>query len=201
MSDLIIDLPADDIASSMFRLDHYQAVQESAFTRRAQVQSFGGGTLDRWAGVLTTVELDMQGLRRWRAFFAQLHGVAGRFWLGDPDYQPHEDLAALSIITDGPPPSMYQLTVNGFTAASSGLLKAGDYVAVGGELKILTEDVVADQTGAAVLTFQPGLRLIPASGTALELMSPRAVMRLQAPVDISTDVLSAPISFAFVEDI
>ncbi len=71
------------------------------------------------------------------------------------------------------------LRSGGWTPNTAGILKAGDYLGVNGELKLLTTDAASDAFGNALLTFEPPLRASPPDGAALTLSQPTAVFRLQ----------------------
>lgn len=64
------------------------------------------------------------------------------------------------------------LAVDGFPASSAGLLRAGDWVEVGGELKRLTADLNTDGTGAGTMLFEPPLRNSPADNAPVVCRSP-----------------------------
>jgi hypothetical protein len=70
------------------------------------------------------------------------------------------------------------LRSGGWTPATAGILKAGDYLGVNGELKLLTTDAASDAFGNALLTFEPPLRASPPDASALTISQPTAVFRL-----------------------
>lgn len=70
------------------------------------------------------------------------------------------------------------LAVGGFTASTVGVLKAGDYFEVNGELKICTADVNSDLYGSATIQFSPPLRASPPAQTVINLNKPNCLMRL-----------------------
>jgi hypothetical protein len=70
------------------------------------------------------------------------------------------------------------LRSGGWTPDITGILKAGDYLGVNGELKLLTADAASDIFGNALLTFEPPLRASPPDSAALTLSQPAAVFRL-----------------------
>lgn len=59
------------------------------------------------------------------------------------------------------------------------ILKAGDYVGVNNELKIITADVTSDGTGKADLPIAPILRSTITDNSAITTSNPTAIMRLK----------------------
>jgi hypothetical protein len=55
----------------------------SPFTRQQQTQYWGGG--DMWSGRLALPPMKGPTAAPWKAFLAQLQGIANVFQLGDPD--------------------------------------------------------------------------------------------------------------------
>ena len=84
------------------------------------------------------------------------------------------------------------LYTGGWTPNTAGILKAGDYLGVNGELKLLTLDAASDPWGNALLTFEPPLRASPPDGAALSFSQPTAVFRL-ADDDQDTIPIRAPV--------
>jgi hypothetical protein len=76
------------------------------------------------------------------------------------------------------------------TSVSRWLLP-GDYVGIGGELKIITAVANVDGSHLATLTFEPPLRTSPADITPIVIAAPTAIFRLnddkQDTVNIDPD--------------
>lgn len=70
------------------------------------------------------------------------------------------------------------LATAGWTPNAAGVLLPGDYIGVGGELKIVPVRVDADATGKAVVPVEPPQRYAPANGSAIVLTEPKALFRL-----------------------
>jgi len=64
------------------------------------------------------------------------------------------------------------LLIDGLPVSSAGLLRAGDWMEVGGELKRLTADLNTDSTGTAYALFEPGLRNSPADNAPVIFRNP-----------------------------
>ena len=132
----------------------------------------------------------------WRSFIAQMRGGANdcqvpvdgvsqrpfpesgaaTLWLdfaaadyyseGGSNYQP---------LVAGASQTGRSLTTDGWNENSTVLI-AGQFVTVDNQLLVLTADVVADNTGAATISFEPPLRASPADNAAIEFRDPYALM-------------------------
>jgi hypothetical protein len=152
---------------------------ESPLTRSVQTLEIPGA---RWAAKLT-----FRGLNRTQAatligFLAQLRGQAGRFYLWN-HANPTPAGTALGTATTSS--SIVQgantVTTGGWTANQTSLLLPGDYIGLGGELKMVVTQAASDGSGNATLTFEPPLRNISgvASGTAIVVTKPTTVFMLK----------------------
>jgi len=67
----------------------------------------------------------------------------------------------------------------GWPATGAAPLSPGDYLAVGGELKIVTGQAVTDAVfGQARIAFEPPLRAMPADNAAITIINPTCTMML-----------------------
>ncbi len=122
----------------------------------------------------------------WQAFLVALGGRAGRFRAFDPDARAPRGAYASgqdAPVVAGAGQTGAQLATAGWRANVSGLLLPGDYLEVGGELKMVTAQVDSDATGAATIAFAPALRTSPADAAPLTLVDPGATMRLASDED------------------
>lgn len=113
---------------------------------------------------------------RLEAFLASLGGMAGRFTLW-PHARPGS--AAYSPLVNGAISNFKSLPTKGWPP-STAVLRAGDYLSAGGELKMVTADVTSDAGGLASVPVAPAFRSAPAANSAVTLDKPRAVMMLAA---------------------
>lgn len=114
---------------------------------------------------------------RLEAFLASMNGMAGRVRLW-----PHarEGSAAYSPTVDGTMFDFRTLRAKGFPPNTL-VLRAGDYLEVGGELKMVTGDVASDGGGlASWIPVAPPFRAAPADNAPIILYRPSAVMMLSA---------------------
>lgn len=125
----------------------------------------------RWACTITTGPIRLAEAPRWEATLQRLRGRINRtrLWdwrreapLGTPAGAPVVAVSALGNT----------LATAGWLPGVAGVLLAGSWVGINGELKRLSLDANSDNAGAAVLTFEPPLRSAPPVGTALVLTKP-----------------------------
>ncbi|KAI3591660.1 hypothetical protein D9X30_3485 [Cupriavidus sp. U2] len=130
----------------------------------------------RWKANLEFPPLDMIQAGRLQAFLASLGGMAGRFTLWPHGRPGQSSFAPLvnGAMTD------YRILPTRSWPASTLVLRAGDYVAVGSELKMVTADVTSTAGGLASVPVAPPFRNAPADGSALTLNKPRATMMLSS---------------------
>jgi len=133
---------------------------------------------DVWSGVLTFSNKFDPEARILRAFLSSLRGQAGRFYLSPPGYR-QAGTAPGSPIVKGASQTGLALATDGWTPSQTGILLAGDYFEVNGELKIMTADADSDSGGNATLNFTPPLRTSPADNAAITTTDPKVTMMLK----------------------
>lgn len=133
----------------------------------------------RWEAEITWAALTKPEVRRLRAFVVQLKGRAGRFYLHDFSHTAPSGIGTGTPRVMGAGQTGASLVTDGWTASTTGILKAGDYFSLPtGELKMVTQDINSDGSGQATLTFEPPIRTSPANDAVITLTQPSAVMRL-----------------------
>lgn len=165
----------------------------------------------RWKATLEMPRMTADKRGQLEAFLASLGGMAGRFRLwpharpvsavgvGASDatlvldfmnqvYQVDGAPAVAAALTD------YKVLPTKYWPASTMVLRAGEYVEVGGELKIVTANVVSDGTGAAAIPVAPPFRKAPPVDAELVLNHPSTTMML------SSDEYSVAVGEARISD-
>lgn len=130
----------------------------------------------RWKASLEFPPLKDPDLGRLEAFLAELNGMAGRFTIwphGRPGNSPYSPLVN-GTVTD------FKKLPTKAWPSSTLVLRAGDFLAVNGELKKVTSDVTSDGGGLATVPISPPLRKVPAANAPITLNKPRATMMLAA---------------------
>ena len=203
---LPIDWPVDLVPqeASFFPVPN-TLVTRSPFSRTQQVQVRGPAT---WRATLAFGVADAAVAARLDALLAQLDGAAGevRVWpfkrriprgtgrgygMGAaiptewpagtawpagtvwPSYQPPESPRLRADAAQGAD----SISTEGWYPGEA-VLRAGDYIGVGGLLALAVADVVPDSAGNAVIAIAPRLRAPVAALTPLVLERPRIRMRL-----------------------
>lgn len=145
----------------------------SPLNRSAQTVERPGA---RWKVSLEFPPLKDPDLGRLEAFLAALNGMAGRFTIwphGRPGNSVFTPLVNGAI-------NDYKALPTKSWPASTLVLRAGDYLAVNGELKMVTDDVTSNASGLATIPVSPPFRRAPADNAAITLNKPRATMMLSA---------------------
>jgi len=180
---LIIDWPTALRPRSVeWGLIHSQFSGRSAFDTSVQAVSMGA---PRWAFTITTGVLRHDEVPLWEALIDQLDGKVNRVRAWDWRRE-----APLGPATTAGGPATVRVAAAGVSLATqnwapnvTGILRAGSWVGVNGELKRLAVTADSDASGRATLVLRPPLQAAPPVGTALVLTKPTALfmMTTEAP--------------------
>lgn len=113
-----------------------------------------------------------------QAWFAQLRGKSGRFYLYNMARQRPRGVATGTPLVNGASQSGVTLATDGWTPSQTGILKAGDFFGVNGELKMCVTDCNSNASGQATITFEPPLRSSPADNAAITTTRPTTLFML-----------------------
>lgn len=160
------------------------AIQRSPFTGQTQAQQWPGA--DMWTGTAELPALVSQAdAQNWRAFLAQLRGMANAFQLAPPDYLgPQGDpLPGASSVPSIPGTvtdiaGAQILHTVGWQLSAFGLLQPGDWIQVGYRLHMVMNPVNSDSSGHAAIEVFPSLREAPTANAPLILDNPQGLFRL-----------------------
>jgi len=133
----------------------------------------------RWQAVLKFRNLSDADGRILMAFLVSLGGEAGRFDLYDHSHPNPAGVATGAPLVNGASQTGGTLITDGWTPSQTGILKAGDYIGVNGELKMMAADADSDAGGNATLTFGPLLRSSPSDNAVITTVQPTASFRLE----------------------
>lgn len=176
----------------------------STFTRKRQVQVHQGQVWELEVSLPPMLRPDAE---QWIAFLLKLNGREGQFLLGDPNAEHPRGVATGTPRVNGATQMGSSLVTDGWTASTSGILLAGDYIQTGSGLtsrlhKVL-DDVDSDAGGNATLDLWPRLRESPADNDLLTVSGAKGLFAL-ADNRMEWDIEGAMkygISFAAVEDV
>jgi hypothetical protein len=205
----LITFPSTPGPSSMqWRLDQPTQINTSAWTGKRQALPSGRGWWECSYNLPPIV--GTAAFNPWRAFIALSRGGANEFRVPvdptpqEPDTATPTDGSTLSLdfivreyfslggttsldaYVSGAGQTGRSLTTGGWPSSDT-VLAAGEFVTINDQLLQLTADVVSDGSGNATITFEPPIRVIPASGDSIEYRNPYALMYLtEIPVyDVS----------------
>lgn len=117
--------------------------------------------------------------RALQGFLAGLHGMSGRVYVTPSDWAPYGSPSGSPTVSANQNSGSTTISTTGWTASVSGLLLAGDYFEVNGELKKVTADANSDASGNATLEFSPPLRLAATTGMTIRYTEPRCIMMME----------------------
>lgn len=161
---------------STFGLETNTQVFESPLSRATQRGELVGSA--RWVATYTIRRLKKAEAGPWMGFFLSLRGMVDTFNAYDPDRKTAQGVATGTPLVKGASQTGISLDTDGWTTSQTGILKAGDYFSVNGELKMVTADCNSDGSGNATISFQPPLRSSPADNAPLTVSSPTCTMIL-----------------------
>lgn len=202
----LIDFPPDLAPGALrWRLEPHNWLHESIFTRQRQAIELPGA---RWRATATWPVLSPRRARRLAGLLVQLRGSINAlklwpFMSASPADGGAGGGVVVSRASDEVGDAVY---CQGYTANSTPL-HIGDYARIttaggGGQLVMVTADVVANVSGGGLVRFEPPLRAAPAIGAALVTASPWAPMALadaaQGEIDYKDSGLAST-TLSFVE--
>jgi hypothetical protein len=171
------------IASVSLRANDTVGVNMSPFSARQQVYKYNS---QFWEADITLPRMKREDAEYWITFLMKLNGAYGTFLLGDPAASTARGVATGSPVVNGASQTGYELITDGWTADTTGIMKAGDYIQLGsGEtarLYKVLDDVDSDGSGNATLTIWPNLRSSPDDDATITVSNPKGVFRLSTNV-------------------
>ena len=167
-----------------------EAVVESPFSLRRQVQSWGAG---KWKAVWQMPPMRAADARRWTAFLAALNGQAGTF-RAKPFLAPNGGKYGGAPLVAGGNQRGMELRIDNAARNVTKWAAAGDYIQTGAggaaRLYIVTADAASSSAGAVTLDVWPSLmRAPPADKAAVTVSGASGVWRLTAPPAWTVDHL------------
>ena len=126
----------------------------SPFTLTEQVYEWPG---QRWAVVMKLPAMSQADALAWQAFFADINGAAGTFWIPESTFlhTAETDFGTPELAGDhtaGP-----SVNTRGWNANQLVLTK-GQKIEIGGRIRQVVADVYSDETGLAVVKCWPHCR-------------------------------------------
>ena len=169
-----ITYPSTPKPSGMsWRLSMPAQTNVSDWTGRRQTLASGRGW---WECQITLPPIvGTTNINAWRAFVAKSRGGVNDFQIPvDPTAQ---STSTATPLINGAAQTGRQLNTDGWTPSTTPLV-AGQFVTINNQLLQLTENVNANGSGVATLTFEPSIRVSPSDNAAIEYKNPFCLMYL-----------------------
>lgn len=174
-----IILPATGTARVRIRQLSVVSVAKSPYTLEQQVQRFQG---QQWGLDLAWPPMQRANAEALLAALCSLNGREGTFLFGDSANQSPRGVATGTPLVKGASQTGEDLITDGWTASTTGILKAGDWIQLGTSGTARLYKVLADATsngsGEATLTLWPRIHTAWADNAALTTSFPKGVFRL-----------------------
>lgn len=149
----------------------------SAFDGSSYAETMGA---PRWAFMVSLGARKLSEIPAWESFIDRLRGSVNRVRVWDWRRE-----APLGVATGAPVVRVAgtgtSLQLEGWTAGVAGILLAGSYFKVNGELKRLSVSVDSDGAGRCTVQFEPPLRAQAPVGAPLTLVKPTATFVMTSP--------------------
>ena len=160
---------------SDFRLLANSKTFASSFNRSQQTVA--------WAGEIWTAKLSFRALNKAQAsdligFLWSLKGASTAFYMGDSAFTQPMGTGNGAVVVNGGGQTGTSINVRG-GAAGEIILKAGDYLQIGNELKGVTKDCLVAGDTTATIEFEPRLRAIPSDTSVVILKNTQGLFRLK----------------------
>lgn len=151
-------------------------VFSSPFTGQVQTVVLPGA---KWRARLSFETLSIDQQRVLAGFLAAQQGPAGTFTYSPPHAKtPQGAPGAGPFTVNGGGQTGTVLSVAGFPLSTTGVLKAGDFLSFGQELKMVRADVNSNGSGVASIGITPAIRTSPGNGATVTIPGAVGLFRL-----------------------
>ena len=197
-----LTFPNIGIRSVNIRAQSVVGASTSPFTGQQQVYKHQG---QWWEMEVTMPPMKRDEAEQVAAFLLKMNGRYGTFLLGDKANTAPRGVGAGTPVVYGASQTGDQLVTDGWTADTTGIMKAGDWIQLGtgsaSRLYKVLDDADSDASGIATLNIWPNLRQSPADNAEVFINSPKGQWRLAAnDTNFSIDEASVyGITFACME--
>ena len=162
-------------SSVEFGLENNNQVFESPLSNSIQVSELTGA---RWYATFSLPPMSKTNALEYIGFLQRLQGRVHSFYGYDANHRsPSGTIAGSTLLVNGASQTGTSLTLDG-AAASTLVLKAGDFFTVNSELKMVTADATSDGSGDVTVNFVPSLRSSPSNDASITTTNPVCTMKL-----------------------
>lgn len=175
-----------------FVMDSAVGRSVSPFSFTEQVYVWPG---QRWRVILKLPAMTAADAFAWQAFFGELNGMAGTFWVHDPHFARTSEVDFGLPQLDGAHTAGATFQSRGWNPDMRVLFK-GQKIEVGGRLRQVLDDVYSDADGKAEVRCWPAcISLV--DGQAIEWQNPRGVFRASSVPEFTWDKARLQAGFQF----
>ena len=167
----------------------------SPFTLAEQVYVWPG---QKWSVVVKLPSMSVEAGQAWQAFFSDLNGEEGSFYVSDSAFLRTAELGLGLPELDGAHTSGSTVATRGWTPDRM-VARKGQRVEIGGRCRQVIEDAYSDATGLCRLRCWPHCRDLPDS-LAVIWQEPRGVFRLRSVPEFTWDRNRLLAGFQFSAD-
>ena len=176
--------------ASEFTIDLVKAVAvtESPFSFSQQVQEHPG---EAWEIACVLTLLNREQAEDYNAFILSLAGRVGTFTMAIPGSETPRGVATGTPLVKGASQTGRSLIMDGFTSGVTGILKAGDFIQLGGgsttRLHKVLADVNSNGSGEVTVDIAPKIVTAPADNATVVVTNAKGLFRLKSnsnPVNI-----------------
>lgn len=177
-------------------------ISSSPFTGQQQVYKHQG---QWWEAEVTLPPMKRAEAEQAVAFLLKMNGVYGTFLLGDKANPATRGVGTGTPLVNGASQTGDELITDGWTADTTGILKAGDWIQLGSgsstRLHKVLDDVNSDGSGNATINIFPSLRSSPDDDATITVSNTQGLWRLASnETEYSIDNMSIyGMTFACVE--
>lgn len=175
-----------------FVMDSAVSRSSSPFSLTEQVYVWPG---QRWRCIMKMPAMAVEDALAWQAFFADLNGMAGTFWVHDAPFVRPSEIGFGNPELDGPHVSGPVIKTRLWNPLQRVLFR-GQKIEVGGRLRQVIEDVYSDAAGKALVKCWPQCRGLT-DALAIEWQDPRGVFRADSVPDFTYDKTRLQAGFQF----
>jgi hypothetical protein len=174
-----LQFPSQCVREITIRAKTIVGFNSSPFTGQQQVYKHQG---QWWEAEMSFPPMRRENAEEVAAFLIKLNGRFGTFLMGDPANTLPRGAGTGTPLVKGASQTGNELITDGWTANTTNILKAGDWIQLGtgsaSRLHKVLQDVNSDGTGTATLTIFPNLRSIPADNLSIITQNPKGQWRL-----------------------
>ena len=154
-------------------LDSAVSRSTSPFSLVEQVYAWPG---QRWSVVLSLPPMTIEQAREWQAFFAELNGMAGSFYVGEAAFLRVVGVGFGAPEIDGDFTAGTSVPTRGWTPNMADIVTKGQRIEIGGRMRMVTANASSDDDGKANIKFWPYARGL-SDGMEVIWLNPKGVFR------------------------